>query len=82
MKMHIPAPPPSGPALEWVGSLLEQRQRDLADLDHKYSCQQIPEDEYLSCRRSLQQAASEIVGCLRQALSQAFVTTDSIKRIG
>jgi len=76
--MLIPTPPLSELALEWVESLLEGRQRELADLNLEYSCRQISADEYLSCRCSLLQAVREIAGCLRQVPKRAFVTTDNI----
>ena len=71
-----------GPVLEWAESILEERQQALADLEEKYNRQEIPEDEYLSCRRSLQQAVSEIAKCLRQAPKPAFVRIENIKQIG
>jgi hypothetical protein len=49
----------------YVESLLQERQRQLMDLDRKYRLRNIQPDEYLSCRRSLLQAMRELAALVR-----------------
>lgn len=50
---------------QYVESLLQERQRELMDLDRKYRLRKIQRNEFLSCRRSLLQAMSELAGLVR-----------------
>jgi hypothetical protein len=45
---------------EYAQSLLRDKHRELQSLEIRHQREQIPTDEYLSCRRALLQAISEL----------------------
>lgn len=51
---------------EYARLLMRDRERDLEVLERKYRRQQIPEDEYSSCRLALLHTISELGNLARQ----------------
>jgi hypothetical protein len=68
---------------EYTQSLLRERHRELQNLEIKHRLQQIPTSQYLSCRRSLLQAISELTCIERDELdsvpSLRTETEDALK---
>lgn len=67
---------------KYVESLLQEKQRALMDLDQKYRLRTIQRDEFLSCRRSLLQAMSELAGLVRPGPSCDRGPSDKLRQTG
>ncbi len=81
-KMLSQAGPECAGGYEYAQSLLRDRYRELQALEIRHHSEQIPTDEYVSCRRSLFQAISELSHIERRQSSARSGPADKPRRTG